>query len=41
MLSVYSVVSVVSVTFILVEPRHEKIGFCLCENKGADQRRSN
>ena len=23
------------------EPRHEKTGFCLCENKGADQLRSN
>ena len=23
------------------EPRHKKTGFCLCENKGADQLRSN
>ena len=26
---------------LLNEPRHEKTGFCLCENKGADQLRSN
>ena len=25
----------------LFEPRHEKTGFCICENKDADQLRSN
>ena len=25
----------------IFEPRHEKTGFCLCKNKGADQLRSN
>ena len=25
----------------ITEPRHEKTGFCLCENKAADQLRSN
>ena len=26
---------------ILIEPRHEKTCFCICENKGADQLRGN
>ena len=28
-------------TSMLYEPRHEKSDFCLCENKGTDQLRSN
>ena len=24
-------------TCIVIEPRHEKTGFCICENKAADQ----
>ena len=27
--------------FLLYEPRYEKTGFCICENKDADQLRSN
>ena len=26
---------------LLFEPRHEETGFCICENKGADQLRGN
>ena len=28
-------------TIKIIEPRHEKAGFWLCENEGADQHRSN
>ena len=28
-------------SYIIIEPRHEKTGFCIYKNKGADQLRSN
>ena len=31
----------VNIGVLLFEPRHEKTGFCICENKDADQLRGN
>ena len=30
-----------TVSKVIIEPRREKIGFCMCENKDADQLRGN